>query len=225
MPNAGSWLRQARQEKGWTQAEAAARLNVSQGYVSLVERGMRVASAGFMKALEEVYTLPALEADREPPTDQNSLARDLSTLGYEPLAYLKARARRSPESVLLSALASRDLESRLAEALPWVVVTYSDLNWDWLVDRAKRRDLQNRLGYVVTLAREVAQQRGDFRTATRLLSRERKLEGSLLAREDTLCHESMTQVEREWLRDKRPDQAKRWHLLTDLTSDRLPYAA
>jgi hypothetical protein len=35
----------------------------------------------------------------------------------------------------------------------------------------------------------------------------------------------MTAAERDWLRDNRPEEAKRWRVLTDLRSEHLPYAA
>jgi hypothetical protein len=53
----------------------------------------------------------------------------------------------------------------------------------------------------------------------------RRLEPSRLAREDTLCHDSMTNVERRWLREHRSPHAAHWNLLTDLRREHLPYAA
>ncbi len=38
---------------------------------------------------------------------------------------------------------------RLAEALPWVVLTYPDMDWPWLTREVKLQDAQNRLGFVV----------------------------------------------------------------------------
>jgi hypothetical protein len=127
--------------------------------------------------------------------------------------------------VLAAALSNANLEARLVEALPWVVVNFPDLDWERLLGRAKKNDLQNRLGYVVALARELAERRNDTATAARLLELERKLERSVLAREDTLCHDSMSNSERDWLLQNRPDQARRWHVLTDLRVEHLPYAA
>lgn len=217
---------QARTRKGWTQAQAASRLGVSQGYFSLLERGLRSASPRLLEKANRVFGadvgLPDGLQTLVPAAD---LAKRLGTLGYEPLAYLAGRAKQSPEEVLLAALSHPDLEARLVEALPWLALNFAELDWDWLDDRAKRRDLQNRLGYVVSLAREVAQRRNDSRAASRLRDEERVLERSLLAREDTLCHDSMTSAEREWLRDNRPEEAKRWRVLTDLRSEHLPYAA
>jgi hypothetical protein len=49
------------------------------------------------------------------------------------------------------------------------------------------------------------------------------LERSRLVREDTLCHDSMTQAERKWLRQNRPPDAEHWNLLTDLDVRHLAY--
>jgi hypothetical protein len=35
----------------------------------------------------------------------------------------------------------------------------------------------------------------------------------------------MTNAERRWLQQNRPEQARHWNLLTDLELDNLPYAA
>ena len=119
----------------------------------------------------------------------------------------------------------RDLEPRLSEALPWVAWRYPDLDWEWLVRKAKLHDLQNRLGFVVALARQVAERKGQAATAEALAAAEQRLEPSRLVREDTLCRESMTQAERRWLRDRRSAQAQHWNLLTGLVPEHLSYAA
>ncbi len=225
MPYTSSWLKKVRLQKGWSQARAASELGVSQGYVSLLERGLRAVSGELAKTLERVFGVRVAPEPGDPATEPAELARNLAALGYAPFAYLKTRAKPDPERVLLGALRNPDLEARLAEALPWVVMMYPALDWEWLVERVKRYDLQNRLGYVVTLARELVQRRGDSPASARLLEREQWLERSVLVREDTLCRESMTRVERAWLLEARPDQAKRWHLLTDLRVEHLPNAA
>jgi hypothetical protein len=53
---------------------------------------------------------------------------------------------------------------------------------------------------------------------------EAKLEHSRLAREDTLCRESMPLAERRWLATNRSLLARHWNLLTGLTVDQLSYA-
>ena len=90
---------------------------------------------------------------------------------------------------------------------------------------AKIRDLQNRLGFVVNLARRLAERGPDAPRATALRDLEARLDRSRLAREDTLCRASMPDAERAWLREHRPDDARHWNLLTDWTVDLLRYGA
>ncbi len=158
-------------------------------------------------------------------TNPAVLAKKLASLGYEPLAYLERKTKANPAEVLLEALRRPQLESRLTEALPWVALTYPDLNWDWLVERAKVHDVQNRLGYVLSLARQLAEESPNPALANTLREEERRLERSRLAEEGTLCQDAMTQVERRWLKDNRPANAAHWNLLTNLRADDLPYAA
>lgn len=127
--------------------------------------------------------------------------------------------------MLLSALNSGKRDARLVEALPWVVLAFSDMPWSRLVRTAKAYDLQNRLGYVTNVARRVAEYRGDMETAKKLQRPESELERSLLVREETLCNETMTNAERKWLVTNRTDEAKHWRLLTNLSPKHLEYYA
>jgi len=43
------------------------------------------------------------------------------------------------------------------------------------------------------------------------------------AKEDTLCHDSLTEAERKWLRVNRPPEAAHWNLLTDMKAENLPH--
>jgi transcriptional regulator with XRE-family HTH domain len=221
----GGKLRRARTLRGWTQAQAAARLGLSQGYVSLLESGRRAVPYGLLSSLRRTLELPATTLPARDPSDLDPghLARAFATLGYEPFGYLRRLPALNPAEVLLVALRQADLQSRLVEALPWLVMRHSDLDWGWLLERAKVHDVQNRLGYVLTLAREAAEGR-NAGLAAYLRGLEHKLESSRLAREDTLCHESMTEAERRWLRDARPSRARRWNLLTDLDLPHLSHA-
>lgn len=159
------------------------------------------------------------------PADENALAFELASLGYPGLSYLKPRRRKNPAEVLLSALSTPNLDSRLIEALPWVVWKYPELDWQWLVGAAKVNDLQNRLGFVTNVARRLAEKLGERDKAALLGRQESALERSRLVREDTLCHDSLTEAERRWLREHRPEEAKHWGLLTDLSPEHLSYAA
>jgi hypothetical protein len=122
------------------------------------------------------------------------------------------------------ALVQKNLETRVSEALPWVAMTYPNLQWDWLVREAKLNDAQNRLGFVVELAKRVAEKLQRCTDAERLSEVTGRLEQSKLAREDTLCRESMPPAERDWLAENRSPEAKRWNLLTGLAPDQLSYA-
>lgn len=224
----GHWLREAREGKGWTQERAAARLGVSQTYLSLLENDRRAVSKRLAKKLQRDFVVPATELPVESttePGDAQALANALGALGYPGFTHFTRGRRVNPAQLLFAALRTPDLEPRLSEALPWVVWRYPDLNWRWLVARVKLHDLQNRLGFVVALAREVAEQVRDSATAATLTAVEQQLEHSRLVREDTLCRDSMTQAERRGLRERRPAQAQHWNLLTSLVPGHLSYVS
>jgi transcriptional regulator with XRE-family HTH domain len=223
-------LKAARHRKGWNQEHAAVKLGVSQSYISLLERGERrvpeklavkaVRVYGLSKALLPVDTT----RDQASP-DERRLPSELAALGYPGLSYLRPRGhKKNPAELLLSAVSKNNLDSRLVEALPWVALKFSDLDWQWLANAARARDLQNRLGFVISVARRLAQQRGEGEKAAMLAREEAALERSRLMREDTLCHDSLTRAERRWLRKHRPREAKHWRLLTDLTPEQLDHA-
>src|SRR5439155_23501444 len=138
-------------------------------------------------------------------------------------AHLRPRnwTPKNPSEVLLSALAHDDLEARLVEALPWLVLRYCPLDRTWLVRQAKLHDLQNRLGFAVTLARGLAERTGDRPKTVALRDLEIELDRSRLAREDTLGRASLSGAEQRWLRENRSGDARHWNVLTDWTADAL----
>jgi hypothetical protein len=160
----------------------------------------------------------------EPLTGKRDLPQLLGSLGYPGFAYLaEARAVMNPAAVVLAALRTPGVPARVTEALPWVLVTFAHLDWDWLVDQAKLANLQNRLGYLVTLARTAAERRGDAGAAQALTDAAHRLEEARLAKEDTLGRE-LTEAERRHLREHRPPAAAHWNLLTNLRAEDLRYA-
>ncbi len=225
-------LKSARLAKGLSQVQAATRLGVSQPYLAMLESGRRRLTPNLARRAMKVYGLsPTVLPPSEPLSryrvDAETLANDLAGLGYPGFAYLRPRnwKPKNPGEVLLAALAQDDLEARLVEALPWLAVKYWPLDREWLVREAKLRDLQNRLGFVVSLARRLAERAGDERKARALNELETDLERSRLAREDTLCKASMREPQRRWLAENRSEEGKRWNLLTDWTADALRYVA
>lgn len=225
-------LRAARLAKRWSQVEAASRLGVSQPYLAMLERGQRRLTSKLARRVVKLYDLaptavPRSQRELRARVSAPMLARDLAGLRYPGFAYQRSRswAPKNPGEVLLTALAQGDLEPRLVEALPWLVLRYWTLDWSWVVREAKVRDLQNRLGFVVNLARHLADRAGDERKARALANLVAQLERSRLAREDTLCRPTLPEAERRWLAEHRPEAAKHWNLLTDWTADALRYTA
>jgi transcriptional regulator with XRE-family HTH domain len=225
----GAELKSARKASSWTQVQAAARFGVTQAYLSMVERGERAVSCELASRAVEVFEVPATAL---PLAEYQTRAHDagffqamLGSLGYSGFAYLGGSARLNPTQLLMEALDSNDLDSRVTEAMAWLPLTYPHLNWDWLTSNAKLRDRQNRLGFVVALARQAAERDGSSQLDQELGTRVAKLEPSRLAKEDTLCRESMTRAERAWLREHRSKLAEHWNLLTDLTVEQLEHVA
>jgi transcriptional regulator with XRE-family HTH domain len=227
----GKTLKQARETKEWTQKDTAHALGVTQAYLSMLETGRRAVSKGLAGKALKVLHLPPTALPFETPTGgptssgKHDYSVDLGTLGYPGFAYLKTRMQKNPAGVLLYALKEPNLDARVAEGLPWLALVYVDMDWDWVVRNAKVNDMQNRLGFAVSLAKEVAEGKNDSTRAEKLKEHLEVLERARLAREDTFCHDSMTQAERRWLRQHRSPTARHWNLLTDLESKQLAYAS
>jgi transcriptional regulator with XRE-family HTH domain len=224
-------FKSGRRETQLTQVQAAERLGLSQSYLSQLEKGQRPITPEIARLATKVYRLspaalplPDATPDAE-EADAARLSRQLSGLGYPGFAHLRAE-RINPPILVLRSLVHDDLEVRLTEALPWVLATYPDVDWPWLTDQVKLRDVQNRLGFLVGLAQGLAASREKFRSALEALQQvETKLEHARLVREDTLCRESMPPAERRWLASNRSPLARHWNLLTGLTVEQLPYAS
>jgi transcriptional regulator with XRE-family HTH domain len=219
----GADLRDARREREWTQAELADRLGVSQAYVCLLERNRRAVPRRLAQKLASVLrlspsTLP-MSAGRAPLSPEDATAA-LGAVGYPGFAYLRNRRPLNPADLLLRALRADDVDARVVEALPWVLLKYPDLDWAWLVREAKMDDLQNRLGFLVSVARQLAELRGETATVKKLAEQEQTLERSRLQREGGF-RESLTDVERRWLHHNRPPHAKHWNMLSTVSASEL----
>ena len=228
----GTTLKEARQNKNWTQQQAARALGVTQAYLSMLEKGRRRISESFVRKALRVFDLPPTalplpsEASGEAaPSRTHDFTADLAALGYPGFAYLRTKVQKNPAGVLLDALNEPNLDARVAEGLPWLTLTYVDMDWDWLVRNVKVRDRQNRLGFAVSLASEVAESKNDGERARKLRQCLHVLDSARLAREDTFCRDSMTQAERKWLREHRSPVAAHWNLLTDMKGEHLAYAS
>lgn len=201
---------------------------MTQAYLSMVERGARPVSTEYAAKALTVFELAATaipfrdhQVQLSPAT---SFAEALGSLGYPGFAYLPESDRLNPAELLMEALDSDDLDSRVTEALPWLPLTFPNLDWKWLTPQAKIRDRQNRLAFVVNLATHLAMRKRDTALAEALAERVDCLESSRLVAEDTLCKSSLTQAERCWLRTNRSESAEHWNLLTDLKVEHLDQA-
>jgi transcriptional regulator with XRE-family HTH domain len=213
-------LKTARLDRGWSQQHAAARLGVTQAYLSMLENGRRSAEP-LSRRLMRVYGLPATALPvHDVPVSENVtpdwLAHELAQLGYPGFAHLRGRARAvNPAEYLLTALSQRNLEARVAEGLPWLVLRYQDMPLDWLVRESRARMLQNRFGFVVPLATRAAA-REDLEPL------ERTLADSKLEKEDSYCEE-LSEAGRRWLREHSSEEARGWNLLSDMRPGELRY--
>ena len=194
-------LQQWRRRNRLTQVEAASLLGVSQPYLSLLEKGARPLTAALRGRMN---TIPHIRA-----TPDDKFRRQLGALGYPGFAHLAAsRLRMEPDALLLSVLAKPDADSRVVEALPWLVRQYArQMDLPWLVRQAKLDNLQNRLGFLLQAARVKTP---DVQSAIRELDRAR------LLREATLGWDTMPAVTREWIRVNRTPLAEHWNVLTML---------
>ena len=223
----GNALRTGREEAKLTQQEAASRLGLTQAYLSMLERGRRPVTTELAAQAIKVFHLPPtalpLEAEFLSTLDENAFKAELGALGYPGFSYLRGKSHYNPARLLFLALDQDSLDRRVVEALPWLAYTYPGMDWEWLTRNAKLNDRQNRLGFVVDLAEEVAEKVGDASRRKSLSQNKAQIEPSRLAREDTLSNDSMTQAERKWLRRNRPPKARHWNLLTDLDVKHLAY--
>jgi transcriptional regulator with XRE-family HTH domain len=216
----GTDLKTARLSAHWTQYQAATRLGLTQAYLSMVEQGHRPVTARLAVRAMKVFDLPPtalpLEAGKFFTWNGRDLKSDLGALGYPGFASQATKPARNPAELLYYALDQPDLDTRVVEALPWLASVYTDMDWEWLIRQSKLNDRQNRLGFVVSLAGELAKKAGDSVRSKTLAGQRAILDRSRLVREDTLCHDSMPQSERRWLQKNRPAEARYWNLLTDL---------
>jgi transcriptional regulator with XRE-family HTH domain len=225
-------LKAARLKKGLVQAKVAEFLDVSQSYVNLLENGKRRLAPRLARKLVTLYnlspeTLPVSKEFVLARTNDQRLAESLAKLGYPGFAYMQTHVpHKNPDEVLLTAIWQDRLEGRVAEALPWVVMQFGHGSSNWLVEQARKLNLQNRLGFVVSLALRVAERvPGHDKTKVQSLRELRsKLDESRLVKEDVFYRPPRTDGEKQWLAQNRSEEAVHWNLLTDLRAEHLQYA-
>jgi transcriptional regulator with XRE-family HTH domain len=205
-------LQDWRKRNGLTQVKAASLLGVSQPYLSLLEKGARPLTSALRSRMKM-----ARPATSKKFSDDYFRAK-LSALGYPGFAHFTpARPKSSPDALLLAVLASPEADSRVVAALPWLVRRYArQMDVGWLVQQAKLRNLQNRLGFLLQVAG------CDTPELSRAL---RELERARLLQEATLCWDSMPTATRKWMRANRSSIAEHWNVLTRVDADDVNNAA
>jgi transcriptional regulator with XRE-family HTH domain len=216
-----------------SQSRLAKALGVSQAYVSQLENGARKVSKKLAARLAELPKLHQLPATVFPEDLENldafdrDLAADLSALGYDGRSPADGHKPKNPAAIIVSILKRRQVAPAVMAAIPWMLITFPEINTKWLVDQARLNNLQNRLGFLLDLAYEIAEARlaaGQFdeEHLVRLEAMRGQLEASRLANDDTLARE-LTATERQFFHEHRSETARHWNLLTGLTREQLPY--
>jgi transcriptional regulator with XRE-family HTH domain len=221
----GTAMARARKKRGLPQAEAARRLGVSQPLLSQMEHGTRTLTEDVARRASELFcdpTLLPLATDRH--QNDSDLADELGAMEYPGFAYVKKVPTRNPAEVLLDALDRPDLNTRVSEGLPWLPLRYPHMDWDWLTREVKLRNRQNRLGFVVGLARQVAERLPEHRESARNL--EPVLEGleeAKLVKPGTYCHDSWSDRYRHEMATRRSPLAQNWNLFTGVRVEDLEH--
>jgi transcriptional regulator with XRE-family HTH domain len=222
----GQTLETVRKRQGVSQVEAAKLLGLSQPMLSHMETGKRNVSSEVARRAVELFgadatALPLTTQERHSEED---LAKELGALGYPGFAHLTGSPR-NPAEVLFDALDRSDLDVRTTEGLPWLVLHYPHLDWTWLLRELKLRNRQNRLGFVVSLADNLARRLHHKDVLRRLEAVLPELEDARLAKEDTLCQESWPASRKKHVRSVRSKLAAHWNLDTRLSEGDLAHYA
>lgn len=225
----GEQLLEERLSRDWEQQDAAARLKVSQPYLSLLEAGKRPVTEKLALRAVRVFNLPptALPVQRRssqsPSKSENLLVSQLAGLGYPKFSHLKKTRKVNPTAVLMSALEKDTLGSRTVEALPWLVFNFFEMDWSQIVNIAKLNDAQNRLGFLLSLVHVRAKRSGSENKKQSFKELLMALEKVRLLRDDSFWQKFLTDSEKAWLRKNRPHAARYWRVLSNLTPDHLVF--
>ncbi|MDQ3068602.1 MAG: helix-turn-helix transcriptional regulator [Acidobacteriota bacterium] len=221
---------------GFSQAHLAQMLGVTQAYISQIESGRRPVTRQLANRLAALPDLPEISptvfpVSREPAASEENesadLAADLGALGYPPFTPLPGHRPNNPAAVILAIIGRRHVGPNVIAGVPWVLLSFPSLDTRWLLDQTRRRNLQNRLGFLTDLALLVARARGAKPTQpaqpTEPLEHLRaELEDSRLVKEDTLAR-VLPPAERQFFSVHRSDTARHWNLVTGLAVEHLPY--
>jgi transcriptional regulator with XRE-family HTH domain len=221
-------LLNARQTAKLEQIDAAKKLGISQPYLSLLESGKREITEKIALRAVKMFRLPPTSIppkfnfEDSQPVSNEILREDIAALGFADFAGFKKKTRhKNPADVLFQAISKDNLDSETLKALPWLIVEFYDLKWEDVVKACKLNNLQNRLGFLISLAINIAVKKGEFKKASSLSTIIAELEKSKLFREEYLCNSSPTPDEQTRFKSKRSKEAESWRIFTDLNIEDL----
>jgi hypothetical protein len=150
----------------------------------------------------------------------------LGALGYPGFlslfSELEAEEGHDPAVVLMAALACDRLDDAVVEALPWLVLRYENLDWHWLLAEARRRGVQNRLGFVVSLAVRAAAGSLGMERLTRLAAIEEELFACRLPKQETRWLR-VPPARRQFVAARRSAEAAQWGVSSCLRPDEIRF--
>jgi transcriptional regulator with XRE-family HTH domain len=154
--------------------------------------------------------LSAVQSLSSLPEDEENLAAHLKELGAPLTGPAKKGRPFGPEAVVLGVL--RTPSARLVECVP-AVLSMNDMRRQKLLRLAYKRRLVNRLGFVVDVARKLAQNDNPERASElRGLSRQLWAKRNRLG-EEFLMKDMPDNAEfRNWVRKKTPGPGKKWRV-------------
>jgi hypothetical protein len=158
------------------------------------------------------------------PLNQDWMYDELAAFGYPCFApHGGGTPTYTPASFLAHVLDLPEVEPRVVDGLPWLVYAFPLMEWDWLIEEMRLRGRQNRLGFLVDLAIELAETLGETARVKRLQPQRDLLNLIKLDEDETPCNEQMTEGMRTLRRDRRSTTAAHWNLACDTELKHLHY--
>jgi hypothetical protein len=173
------------------------------------KESVELVTPGALANLDDLLQLVPKRAGNGGPAVHSAAAKFLTFIGSTP--------HETPIHLL-------ETEQERFVGLPWLLLRYPHLDWGWLTSEVKLRNRQNRLGFVVALAKQLAERMPEYCEASSYLSPvEEELEDARLAKLDTLCHESWSERRREQVNHRRSGLAEHWNLSTGVSVEQLAH--
>lgn len=208
------------------QKGVAERMGVSQSVISKIEAGTREPTATELWKLAILYKKPlsyffAEEKIRPLFITEEIVVWHIDHYGYKLLVSRKVNAAKFQISLEETILAVLQWFSspRLLESLP-ILLCFNDVDADELYESAVKEGLQNKLGFIVSIAMECVKGMSKNDNIQELSRLRKKLEWMKLAREESFNEhiDEMSEATLDYLRKTRDPLASKWNLLDRLYS-------